>query len=157
MCLSPAPLTATGFRCQTCGFRFHQRCSSAVPSLCQVKDETRDPQFTTQLRSTFITLLFLPSDKNTTASTRRVQFQLLCKCLPIALFLPRQLLSNSKNVTTLLQVATTNVVVINCVSQGHLLAMNDPIYFNTIFFPNDHDKNSAKNQHHEVGFSSLTL
>ena len=24
-----------GFRCQTCGFRFHQRCATAVPSLCQ--------------------------------------------------------------------------------------------------------------------------
>ena len=23
-----------GFRCQTCGFRFHQRCASTVPSLC---------------------------------------------------------------------------------------------------------------------------
>ncbi len=24
-----------GFRCQTCGIRFHQRCANAVPSLCQ--------------------------------------------------------------------------------------------------------------------------
>ncbi|KAH7946780.1 hypothetical protein HPB52_004224 [Rhipicephalus sanguineus] len=24
-----------GFRCQTCGYRFHQRCASSVPKLCQ--------------------------------------------------------------------------------------------------------------------------
>lgn len=24
-----------GFRCQTCGYRFHQRCASSVPTLCQ--------------------------------------------------------------------------------------------------------------------------
>uniref|UniRef100_T1JJ02 non-specific serine/threonine protein kinase n=1 Tax=Strigamia maritima TaxID=126957 RepID=T1JJ02_STRMM len=24
-----------GFRCQTCGYRFHQRCASGVPTLCQ--------------------------------------------------------------------------------------------------------------------------
>lgn len=53
-----------GFRCQTCGFRFHQRCATHVPALCQ----------------------------------------------------PLRVESNY---------------------YGHLLALNDPLYFNNIFFPPD--------------------
>ncbi|KAI1296629.1 Raf -like protein serine/threonine-protein kinase Raf [Halotydeus destructor] len=74
-----------GFRCQTCGFRFHQRCASAVPPLCQP-----------------------------------------------------------------LRVESTNYY-------GHLLALNDPLYYHNIFFPpekSDGSSDGGSNKSKDSGIST---
>ncbi|XP_074644385.1 serine/threonine-protein kinase A-Raf-like [Tubulanus polymorphus] len=41
-CDSCRKLLFQGFRCQTCGYRFHQRCTDDVPTLCQQSAEDDD-------------------------------------------------------------------------------------------------------------------
>ncbi|XP_060052687.1 serine/threonine-protein kinase B-raf isoform X3 [Erinaceus europaeus] len=55
-----------GFRCQTCGYKFHQRCSTEVPLMCVNYDQLEPPILTTPSPSKSIPIPqpFRPADED---------------------------------------------------------------------------------------------